>query len=200
MKVVITNIVMMKLVHLNKRFGHSVREVRDSLMKLERNLKHAIKLKNEQEWIQEHITNMLRIVFKDTRKINQDGKTNRRVKSVSTYKKMMAEAFGVVKEGKIEQRELKLFIDNDSRLYRQRFLPIMRNLSNKMSKDRYKASLAERAFMYLVNDGVKKYISDFGGDKDTFSKADLKALQKNMFKNLKMRTTMKSTILWGKIK
>ena len=54
---------MMKLVHLNKRFEHSVREVRDSLMKLERNLKHAIKLKNEQEWIQEHITNMLRIVF-----------------------------------------------------------------------------------------------------------------------------------------
>ena len=32
----------------------------------------------------------------------------------------MAEAFGVIKEGKIEQRELKLYIDNDSRLYRQR--------------------------------------------------------------------------------
>ena len=32
--------------------------------------------------------------------------------------------------------------------------------------------------MYLVNDGVKKYISDFGGDKDTFSKADLKAVAK----------------------
>ena len=63
---------------------------------------------------------------------------------MSTYKKIMAEAFGVIKEGKIEQRELKLFIDNDSRLYRQRFLPIMRNLSNKMSKDKYKASLAER--------------------------------------------------------
>ena len=49
MKVVITNIVMMKLVHLPKqKIWHSVREVRDSLMKLERNLKHAIKLKNEQ--------------------------------------------------------------------------------------------------------------------------------------------------------
>ena len=44
----------------------------------------------------------------------------------------MAEAFGVVNEGKVEARELKLFIDNDSRLYRQRFLPIMRNLSNMM--------------------------------------------------------------------
>ena len=101
---------------------------------------------------------------------------------MSTYKKMMAEAFGVVKEGKIEQRELKLFIDNDSRLYRQRFLPIMRNLSNKMSKDRYKASLAERAFMYLVNDGMKKYISDFGGDKDTFSRADKKAVAREYVK------------------
>ena len=63
---------------------------------------------------------------------------------------MMAEALGVVKEGKIEQRELKLFIDNDSRLYRQRFLPIMRNLSNKMSKDRYKASLA-RTCIYVFS-------------------------------------------------
>ena len=40
MKVVITNIVMMKLVHLKQKIWHSVREVRDSLMKLERNLKH----------------------------------------------------------------------------------------------------------------------------------------------------------------
>jgi len=101
---------------------------------------------------------------------------------VSTYKKIMAEAFGIIKEGKIEQRELKLFIDNDSRLYRQRFLPIMRNLSNKMMKDKYKASLAERAFMYLVNDGVKKYISDFGGDRDTFSRADKKAVAKEYVK------------------
>ena len=31
-----------------QKIWHSVREVRDSLMKLERNLKHAIKLKNEQ--------------------------------------------------------------------------------------------------------------------------------------------------------
>ena len=92
------------------------------------------------------------------------------------------EPFGIIKEGKIEQRELKLFIDNDSRLYRQRFLPIMRNLSNKMMKDKYKASLAERAFMYLVNDGVKKYISDFGGDRDTFSRADKKAVAKEYVK------------------
>jgi hypothetical protein len=97
---------------------------------------------------------------------------------VSTYKKMMAEAFGVVNEGKVEARELKLFIDNDSRLYRQRFLPIMRNLSNKMKKGQYKPTLANRAFMYLVNDGVKKYISDMGGDKDTFSRADKKVVAK----------------------
>ena len=90
----------------------------------------------------------------------------------------MEVTFGVVNEGQIESRELKLFIDNDSRLYRQRFLPIMRNLSNKMKKGNYKASLAERAFMYLVNDGVKRYISDFGGDKDTFSRADKKAVAK----------------------
>ena len=94
----------------------------------------------------------------------------------------MAEAFGVIKEGKIEQRELKLFIDNDSRLYRQRFLPIMRNLSNKMAKDQYKSSLVESAFMYLVNDGVKKYIADYAGDKDMFSRADKKAVAKEYVK------------------
>jgi len=97
---------------------------------------------------------------------------------VSTYKRMMKEAFGVVKEGKIESRELKLFIDNDSRLYRQRMMPIFRNLSKKMAKGTYKKSLAERAFMYLVNDGVKRYISDFGGDKDTFSRSDKKEVAK----------------------
>jgi len=104
---------------------------------------------------------------------------------VSTYKKMMKEAFGVVKEGKIEARELKLYIENDSALYRQRFLPIMRNLSNHMAKDRYKDSLAVKAFMHLVEAGAKKYIKDFGGDKNTFSKNDKKAVSKEFVQEFK---------------
>ena len=30
-----------------------------------------------------------------------------------------------------EMRELKLYIDNDSSLYRQRYMPILKNLSRK---------------------------------------------------------------------
>lgn len=103
---------------------------------------------------------------------------------MSTYKKMMAEAFGI-QEGKIEARELKLYIDNDSALYRQRFMPIMRNLSNHMAKNRYKDSLAVKAFMYLAAAGAKKYIKDFGGDRNTFSKADLKAVAKEFVEEFK---------------
>jgi len=103
---------------------------------------------------------------------------------VSTYKKMMAEAFGV-QEGKIEARELKLYIDNDSALYRQRFMPIIRNLSKHMAKGKYKDSLAVKAFMYLSAAGAKKYIKDFGGDKNTFSKADLKMVAKEFVEEFK---------------
>jgi len=103
---------------------------------------------------------------------------------VSTYKKIMAEAFGI-KEGKIEARELKLYIDNDSALYRQRFLPIIRNLSKHMAKDRYKDSLAVKAFMYLAAAGAKKYVKDFGGDRNTFSKADLKMVAKEFVEEFK---------------
>ena len=58
-------------------------------------------------------------------------------------------AINIVAEGKIEARELKLYIENDSALYRQRFMPIIRNLSKHMAKDRYKDSLAIKAFIYL---------------------------------------------------
>ena len=33
-----------------------------------------------------------------------------------------------------EMRELKLFIDNDASLYRQRYMPILKNLSKKKKK------------------------------------------------------------------
>jgi len=94
-------------------------------------------------------------------------------------------AINVVAEGKIEARELKLYIENDSALYRQRFMPIIRNLSKHMAKDRYKDSLAIKAFMYLVEAGAKKYIHDFGGDRNTFSKADKKMVAKEFVEEFK---------------
>lgn len=52
---------------------------------------------------------------------------------------------------------LKRKIDNKQSLYKQRKLPIYKNLSNKKGKNRFKQGVAERAFLYLVNDGAKMF-------------------------------------------
>ena len=83
---------MMKLVLTKQKIWHSVREVRDSLMKLERNLKHAIKLKNEQgmdsrtyyKYAKNSFPKIQEKLIKMAKRIGE--------LSVSTYKKMMAEA------------------------------------------------------------------------------------------------------------
>ena len=78
-----------------------------------------------------------------------------------------------INEGDIESRELKLYIDNDSQLYNSRFMPIMKNLSKKMKKGKFDKKLAIKGFMYLVDDGAKKYVKDYGGNaKEMFSKKD----------------------------
>ena len=70
-----------------------------------------------------------------------------------------------------EAEELKLFIDNDSKLYKQRYIPILKNLSQKKKKGRFSKSLAPKLFLYLVDEGAKKYVRDFGGNvKDIFPK------------------------------
>ena len=77
-----------------------------------------------------------------------------------------------VNEGPTETRELKLYIDNDSQLYNQRYMPIIKNLSKKMKKGKFDKRLAVKGFMYLVDDGARKYIRDYGGSKGMFSKKD----------------------------
>ncbi|MBT3298765.1 hypothetical protein HN385_07575 [archaeon] len=70
-----------------------------------------------------------------------------------------------------EMEELKLYIDNDSRLYNGTYIPILKNLSKKKQKGKYNSSLAMKGFVYLVNDGAKKYVKEFGGnDRDIFPK------------------------------
>ena len=44
-----------------------------------------------------------------------------------------------------EMRELKLYIDNDANLYRQRYMPILKNLSKKKKKGQYRKGLASKA-------------------------------------------------------
>jgi hypothetical protein len=61
-------------------------------------------------------------------------------------------------------QELELFIDNDGDLYRQQIQPIYKNLLRKMVKGKYDHELAKKLWMYLVDNGAKKYVKEFGGD------------------------------------
>ena len=70
-----------------------------------------------------------------------------------------------------EMRELKLYIDNDASIYRQRYIPILKNLSTKKKKGQYRKGLASKAFIYMIDDGAKRYTKSYGGDaRDIFPK------------------------------
>jgi hypothetical protein len=79
-----------------------------------------------------------------------------------------------------EMKELKLYIDNDASLYRQRYMPILKNLSRKKKQGKYRKGLASKAFMYLIDDGAKRYVKSYGGnDRDMFPKRQRKDLAKD---------------------
>ena len=66
---------------------------------------------------------------------------------------------------KDEATELKLFIDNDANLYRQRLVPIVKNIQKKMKSGKYDHKKAPKLWKYLVDDGAKKYSKEFPGVK-----------------------------------
>ena len=79
-----------------------------------------------------------------------------------------------------EMEELKLYIDNDSSIYRQRYMPILKNLSKKKKKGNYRKGLASKAFMYMIDDGAKRHVRSYGGNHlDVFPKRQRKQLAKD---------------------
>ena len=62
----------------------------------------------------------------------------------------------------VAARELTLYIENDSTIYRQRIQPIIKNLARKMKKGTYDPELAIKGFMYAVEHGIKSYNKEFG--------------------------------------
>jgi len=58
-------------------------------------------------------------------------------------------------------RELAIFIENDADLYRQQFIPIVKNLMLKRRKGVYDREKAVTLFMYLMESGAKKYIKEY---------------------------------------
>lgn len=59
-------------------------------------------------------------------------------------------------------RELELYIENDGQLYRQQHEPIIKNLTRKAERGVYDSRKAVKLFMYLVDNGAKKYVKEFG--------------------------------------
>jgi hypothetical protein len=70
--------------------------------------------------------------------------------------------------------ELKMYIDNDADLYRQRLIPIVKNIQKKMKSGKYDHKKAPKLWKYLVDDGAKKYEKEFPGVK--FSKQEKEAV------------------------
>jgi len=66
------------------------------------------------------------------------------------------------KANPIEVRELKLYLENDADIYRQRLTPIYKNLQRKKARGIYHHDLAIKGMLYAVNDANKKYKHDFG--------------------------------------
>ena len=79
--------------------------------------------------------------------------------------------------------ELKTYIENDSDLYRQQIVPIIKNVQRKMKSGKYDHTKAPKLWMYLIDNGAKKYVKEFGGNvKDMFPK-DLRMSVANEFAN-----------------
>jgi hypothetical protein len=59
-------------------------------------------------------------------------------------------------------------------------MPILKNLSSKKKQGKYRKPLAQKAFMYLIDDGAKRYVRSYGGnDRDMFPKRQRKSLAKD---------------------
>jgi hypothetical protein len=80
-------------------------------------------------------------------------------------------------------RELKLYIENDRDLYRQQIVPIIKNVQRKMKSGKYDHAQAPKLWLYLVDNGAKKYVKEFGGDVKRDFPKDLRMSIANEFAN-----------------
>jgi hypothetical protein len=82
-------------------------------------------------------------------------------------------------------RELRLYGENDSGIYRSRYLPIVKNLRTKMARGTYDHEKAAKAFKYWADDVAKKYTREFSsrgphGAYGGFTAEDRRCLAKEM--------------------
>jgi hypothetical protein len=65
-----------------------------------------------------------------------------------------------------EAYELKLYIENDSDLYRKQTVPIYKNLQKKKGNGTYNSIGATKLFQSLVINGAKKYSKEYSSGND----------------------------------
>jgi hypothetical protein len=83
--------------------------------------------------------------------------------------------------GPTEVRELQLFCENDSQLYRQQVQPIEKNLKKKVAKGVYDHEKSKKLWGYLADNCARKYVKEFGGGlpwHKMFSTADRREVAK----------------------
>ena len=62
--------------------------------------------------------------------------------------------------------ELDSYIMNNEQLYRRRFMPIIANIKRKLKRGIYDHDKAQKLWMYLIDDGAKEYVKEFGSTQD----------------------------------
>jgi len=91
-------------------------------------------------------------------------------------------------------RELQLYIENDADLYRQQYQPIIKNLMLKRAKGIYDLVLSVKLWMYLVDNGARKYAKEFGVPNrpasDIFSRATRLVVAQNLAINFRAEANL----------
>jgi hypothetical protein len=84
-----------------------------------------------------------------------------------------------------EGYELMLYAENDGQLYKQRVVPIHKNLNKKKKAGKFDIKLAAKLFRYFVVEAAKKYAKEnaSGDYKKIFSKKDIDAVAEIFAKN-----------------
>jgi hypothetical protein len=86
--------------------------------------------------------------------------------------------------------ELRLYIDNDADLYRQQFIPMVKNMKRKMKSGKFDKAKAPKLLLYLVDNGARKYVKEHGSPgsniKDMFPKPLRMEVAKDMARDMQI--------------
>jgi hypothetical protein len=89
-----------------------------------------------------------------------------------------------VAEDRESARELEIYIENDAQLYKSQMLSIFKNLMSKKARGQYQSKLASKLFLYLVDNGAKKYVKEFDAPGAKWNKVFDKATRQQVADSL----------------